>query len=402
MKGKARIVFDAGLNVLAVFLPTFILQFVIFPASVSRMDDNTFGLMTTIFALMNLIPGTFGLALCNVRLIYNSRCMKEGGEGNFGPVSSCLLFLTVISIVVACCFYGGLAIEGIVLVALTAAGWFYREYLVVAFRIEIDYCAILVSNLFLSAGYGVGFLVFRITGVWESVLLFGQVFSLLYVARKTDIWRRGGKSTTPLFSSIAKDVTHFSAAAFLSRGISYSDRVLLYPLLGGYYVGVYYVSTLIGKMVSMFASPLGTVLLTYLAKRDQKPTSAFLITLLAGLVCCGIGMAVVVAIAGPLLQFLYPDLWTEAMVYVPWASAAALVYALASVLNSYLVRFYSMAWQTKINAVIFVFYIACSLICFKLGGLMGFCVAYLVINVLRLAAITAIFFRRDMDTGSIG
>ncbi len=395
-----RAIVDSALNVVAVALPTAALQLLVFPMAAAGLDSDSYGLLTTVFALMNLVPGTLGLALCNIRLLYNSNYADKGVAGDFPLLlrSSCLLAAVPIAGVLL--FYGVREAANLIFALLTTCIWLMREYYGVAFRIRLDFKAVLICNVGLAVGYLAGYALFRVSTCWGVILLTGQLVSLALILSRTDLWKDPA-TKTELYSKVRTDVVQFSAAAFLSRCISYSDRVLLFPMIGGHLVSVYYVSTLIGKMLSMVITPLNTVLLSYISRGRTKPVKLFALLLASGLILASVGFVVVLLIAEPVLKVLYPQFVDEAMVYLPISSAAALVYSVSTVVNSFLVRFYDMSWQTRINALLLGVYVIFAYGGYLLGGLMGFCVGYLAVNVLQLLIIVCVFFFKPADSKTL-
>ena len=395
-----RAIVDSALNVVAVALPTAALQLLVFPMVAAGLDSDSYGLLTTVFALMNLVPGTLGLALCNIRLLYNSNYADKGVAGDFPLLlrSSCLLAAVPIAGVLL--FYGVREAANLIFALLTTCIWLMREYYGVAFRIRLDFKAVLICNVGLAVGYLAGYALFRVSTCWGVILLTGQLVSLALILSRTDLWKDPA-TKTELYSKVRTDVVQFSAAAFLSRCISYSDRVLLFPMIGGHLVSVYYVSTLIGKMLSMVITPLNTVLLSYISRGRTKPVKLFALLLASGLILASVGFVVVLLIAEPVLKVLYPQFVDEAMVYLPISSAAALVYSVSTVVNSFLVRFYDMSWQTRINALLLGVYVIFAYGGYLLGGLMGFCVGYLAVNVLQLLIIVCVFFFKPADSKTL-
>lgn len=58
----------------------------------------------------------------------------------------------------------------------------------------------------------------------------------------------------------------FMISYVLGSGMTYFDRIYLYPILGGAAVSTYHVSTLMGKFLSMLIAPMNMVILSYAAK----------------------------------------------------------------------------------------------------------------------------------------
>lgn len=395
-----RAVIDSALNVVAVALPTAALQLLVFPMAAAGLDSNSYGLLTTVFALMNLVPGTLGLALCNIRLLYSSNYTEKSLSGDFPLLLRGVCLLAAIPITAILFFYGVHGFQNMIFAIATSFVWLMREYFGVAFRIRLDFKSILFCNIGLAAGYVLGYASFSVSGCWSIILFTGQLISLVLILSQTDLWKEPAIKTE-LYSKVRADVAQFSAAAFLSRCISYSDRVLLFPMIGGHLVSVYYVSTLIGKMLSMIITPLNTVLLSYISRGRSKPVKLFVSLLLSGLALSLVGFIVVLLVAKPVLKILYPQFVEEAMIYLPVSSAAALIYSVSTVVNSFLVRFYDMSWQTRINAVLLVVYVLSAYSGYLIAGLLGFCIGYFSVNVLQLLIIVCVFFFKPIDSKTL-
>lgn len=185
----------------------------------------------------------------------------------------------------------------------------------------------------------------------------------------------------------------YALSVFLGRAVSYSDRILLFPIVGARLVGVYYASSLVGKILSMLVTPLTTVMLTYLAKARGKSDRQFTMILGLGTAMVAVGMLTIAVLARPVLAFLYPSYVDDAMQFVYIISLSGLVNTLASMLNPFVVRFYPMRWQVVINGVVLVAYLVVSFGLLGPFGLMGFCAGVLAANFLKLALTVVVYYR---------
>lgn len=78
-----------------------------------------------------------------------------------------------------------------------------------------------------------------------------------------------------MFKGTLIESTTLFIAGLISRLINYADKLLIYPVLGGEEVAVYYAASIIGKMISMLISPISNVVLSYLAKIEKKKDNIF-------------------------------------------------------------------------------------------------------------------------------
>ena len=381
------------MNIGATSLPICVLQLVVMPLVASRIADE-YGLLVTLVAVFTLFTGTFGNSINNVRLIQHDSYEKRGDWGDFSAIAivSCILSSAFVMGLTA--YYCNGLSEALVMMGILSFLVTAREYLIVAYRIELNFKAIFINNAILSFGYLLGFALFWASGVWELVYLSGYILSLIYVVRSTSLWKEP-LSFTAHFRETLTSVAHLSLSNFLSNAITYADRLLIYPLLGAYSVSIYYVATLFGKMASMIVTPVNGVILSYLAKYSKKPDALFKMTLSLGLLICIFGYGATMLCSRPVLGFLYPQFVDEAMAYVYVTTATAFIRVLVTIVNPYVLKFFPMSWQTKISGLYLAIYVvACFGLYYPLG-LMGFCIGVLLTMLVKLAVTLFVYFRAN-------
>lgn len=402
MAGRKQIATDVALNVLATALPLCVLQLVILPLMAGNMSEGDYGLVVTTLSVFNVLPGVFGIALNNVRLVFQNKYDDAGVHGDFNVILLCSGLVCAAACVVLLVSFGTNDLASLLLVFVASLAWIAREYFLVAFRLSIDYKSILICNVVQTVGYVLGYGLFLAVHQWVLVYLVGQGLSLLYIVCKSGLHREPLQLTC-LFKDVISSAAALSVSQFLSKFMAYSDRILLFPLLGGGAVGVYYISTLMGKIVSMAVAPINGVMLTYLSKRRSadRPRRAFWVAMLAALAACIAAYIAVMVLGRPVLGFLYPAYVDEAMVYLPVTSITAFAYVLISVAQPFTLKYYSMKWQVFINGFTCIAYVLLGLSLLSKFGLMGFCVGALVANVLKLLVMLAIYVLLKPDSKSL-
>lgn len=388
---------DAALNIVATLVSLAFLQLVVLPAMANSMSTSAYAAVVTMLSVFNLFPGTLGTTLNNIRLVYRSKYEREEGFGDFQILLIAACLLSSALIVFAAVLYGFATLETCILLVAVGFCWIAREYYCVEFRLNLTYKKVLWSNVLLSVGYIIGFFVFRITGIWEFVYLFGQFASLLYVLGNTGICKEPLKKSE-LFNELCLESTELAASNILSRGLAYADRLLLYPMLGSAAVAVYYVSTLAGKLLSTAISPISSVVLSYLARRNEKPINAFRKSMTICILLCIVTYAIIQVAAPSILKVLYSKYAADAVNYLGIASLSSLTYVLISVASPFTLRYYAMKWQTTINAAGLLLYIILGYFLASSYGLMGFCVATLISNLVKLALLVGLFSFIESDT----
>lgn len=382
------------LNLIATTIPIVVLQLLILPLLAKKMSSDNYGLLVTVLALLNIVPATLGNVLNNIRLLHDMEYAEKNQYGDFNILVSISELLNVIITAILLLIYCGkqYTIIDILLTIIIAILWLLREYHIVAFRLTIDYKAILVNNLIMAIGYGVGYWIFLNTLYWQVIYISGYVFSLIYIFITSKLWREP-LVKTELFKMITAETLMLLIAGIFSRLIIYADKILIYPILGGTTVSIYYAATIFGKVVSLIINPISSVVLTYLAKKKSKNDKIFTYTLLVGLVVCTAGYIVCLLISRPILTILYPDFVDESMKYIGITTGVTVLMALIGLLNPFIMRFFSMKWQIVKSAGTAIVYVSLSMTLLHFYGLYGFCAGSLITYILQLLFIICIYFK---------
>lgn len=388
---------DAGANIAATLIPQMILQLVVLPAMADGTSAETYAAIVTMLSVLNLFPGTFGNTINNVRLVYRGKYERTKQNGDFQVLFITGCVLSIVCVIGAAILYGFISVIDCLLLCIVAFCWVAREYYCVAFRLTLDYRKVFVNSIWLSIGYAIGFLVFRLTKQWEFVYLVGQAMSLLHILRNTRLCREPIKAGTG-FREVAVETAELGFSNVLARGLAYADRLMLYPILGGNAVTIYYVSSLAGKLLSTAIGPINSVVLSYLARRNEKPVALFRRSMfLCVFLCTGVYFAIQL-LAPLVLTVLYPAYVKEALQYIGVVSVASLVYVLISVAAPFTLRYYAMKWQMVINGTSLVLYVLLGLALASSHGLMGFCFSTLISNLIKLFMLVGLFLFIKSDT----
>lgn len=391
---KKKIFFDMILNIVATSIPTVVLQLLILPSLSNYMDGNAYGLMVTILAVLNVVPSTIGNVLNNLRLLHEESYKKDNEQGDFQILLTIFQAINLLIMVTVSIYYLGTKdITGILLLIAVGILWLGREYHIVAFRLKLDYIAILVNNLCLVAGYGIGYIFFMKNGYWQIIYLLGYILSYLHIVIASPIVKEPFTKTKRL-RIVFNDSAFLLISNILARAINYADKILLYPLLGGTMVSVYYAATVFSKVVSLAITPINSVALSYLSKINKKTNSLFKWTYIVGIVVCGIGYIMTIILSRPVLSILYPKYVDAAMQYIWITSGTIVVSVLTSMITPFVLRFFDIKWQIWINGITTIMYIIISLCLLKLGGLMGFCIGALLANIIKLLITTYVYLKK--------
>ena len=387
-----KLIKDFIWNIAATAINTVALQLLIYPLLARWLNSSAYGEMLTVMGIANIIVVAFGGGLNNVRLIQQEKYSKEiTGDFNLFLLGSCVLGTIIYIIVTFNGFHMG---EGQLLVS---AGYvifgIIRNYFAVAYRLKIDYIANFKMTIVIVIGYAIGLAAFVFTGLWPFCFCLAELMGVGYLLATTTVYRESWKKTK-LFYNTAYVLVMLIINALIGNIVTYLDRLLLYPIMGGEQVSIFTVSSFMGKSVGILATPIAGVLLSYYAQSTFQMTvrkywkiNIVLIILGAG------GGAIAIAVSPWITGLLYPTLIMKALPYIIVANGAALIGVLANVVSPSALKYAETHWMLIVQMVYIGAYLMFGMLFLKKYGLMGFCVANGITNILRLLGLMIIGYR---------
>ena len=392
MKQKKQIIFDMVLNIIAVTVPVAVLQLVIYPVTARNIGSEEYGLMLTIYSVLIMVSNSLGNVLNNVRLLRDNEYEKNEEKGDFNILFLRWNIMGALIIGGAIVFYcDGFNARHLLFGLVISLFIVTKAYLEVGFRLILNYKAIVINNLLQSVGFLIGAYITVVTGIWEAIFVLGYLFSCIFCAFRTKLLKEPYKRTF-MFKNTRKDVNKLTVATIISNMMTYADKLVLYPLMGGTAVSIYYTATILGKIVGMLTSPINNVILSYISKWEHNNHTLIKKILLFGLVLCLIGYCVTMLISRPVIGFLFPQWVDEVMHYIPITTVNVLLLVLAAILSPFVLKFCDMKWQIAINGTGFVIYFACALILWKIFGLIGFCFGVMAGNFSKLIIMISVYY----------
>ena len=398
LKRYMKTIKDFAYSFVAYALPTVALQFAIQPFIAAQLPAEENGLFLSLFNAIKLCVTVLVAALANARLLDKQSC-KENRELE---KSYNLLFVLVVTVALAAMAAFSLFYRGV-----NASAWDYlrlflaafllcaHDFYAISFRVDINYKNILIDNVWILVGYAIGSFVFYKTGHWEYIFILGYTLGCAFVLRKTDMWKAGLSLKT--MGDILPKYAPLCASSAMGSLTVYCDRLLIYPMIGGYAVSVYTAAAVVSKVISVVATPVLNVLLSYIVDRDgvsvkkQVLKKAIPITIGGGVVVYfGLYLASII-----LCKLLYPQYQAAAQQYVPIILAAVVLDTLAKVLNVVLLRFSARTVQMLKAAIKIGVYLGGVFLLvsgFQLG-LLGFCLAILLADGINLMVVLFYFMK---------
>lgn len=382
--GAKRISKDFLYNIIASLIFTGVMQVIVYPTLAGRFGSEEYGLILTIMGIVNAVVIALGNSLNNVRLIQNSVYEQEKAEGDF----NILLLLSAFSATIIILFLGAYIykLNYIItsILAVYAGISVIRTYCSVEFRLILDFKKILLGNIFGAVGYIVGTLILSTFQIWVLPFILSEIFYCIYILVATKIYREKYKITCMFKRTVGKYailiITSFSGTL-----LTYLDRLIIYPLLGGEAVSIYTVASFFGKTLGIVTIPIAGVMLGYFAQSGFRITNKRFwqincVTLLGG--GCFMGMSIIFA---PFFtSILYPSVFESAKKYIFIANLAATLGVVCNLTQSSVLKFAPTWLQLVKEAVYGIVYIGVGALLLDKYGLIGFCIAAIMANVMKL------------------
>lgn len=392
-----RIIKDMVINIAGTGIPLVVLQLIIYPIVARRIDENAYGEMQAIMSVLYLLAGTLGGALSTTRLIRQNEYETSKDIGDFNSLASISLILLIIITPFVFFFYlDSKSIIDLLLITILSAFLFLVNYYEVGFRLQLNYVRMFITKVLISIGYGLGFCLFSLTFKWQFIFIMSYAVPLGYVLIKTDLIRESFKWTKQRNLTI-KNYIDLVLSSLLSKSQTYFDKLLLYPLLGGAAVSVYFAANIFGKLILQTLEPITNVILSYLSKKKTIEQSLWKVTFVIGSVFCILLYFVCIIISGPVLRFFYPQWAVEALTLVPVATASLSISSFLSIIYPFTLKALNTNRQIIINGVGLVVYVVCVLLLYKKYYLIGCCFALLISYISKLLIIIFLYLREIND-----
>lgn len=389
---KKKLILDTIFNIIATAIPILVLQLIVLPIIGKELGESQYGLVITLISFSTLISVPIGNVLNNIKLLTYNQYTDKNISGDFNILLLSGSIINVIAIIIGTIYYERtLSVVSVSLMILLSCLTLLREYLIVGYRIELNYKAILINNLILGLGYALGLVIFYLSGYWQFIYIAGTFLSLLYVLKTSNLIKERLVKTQLFGSTLYKSVV-LLFSVFIKTFLSYADKLLIFPLLGPAAVATYYSSTLLGKIMSMAITPISSVMLSYLAKMEKIGVKKF-VSLLSVTINVGIiGYFIAILISGPVLRALYPDWAERSMELIYITTATAIIQVITSVINPIILRFNNVNWQAIISGINVIIYLILSLMLYKHYGLYGFSVGVMIASLSKLVMMIFVYF----------
>ena len=368
-------------------LPTAVLQFVIQPLMAAKLGAELNGQYLTLMSLNYFIVGITGGVLNTVRMLRHQEYEDQGLKGDFNVFMVVYAVILTVVLIVGHVFYTKrIDVIDALLYVLIGILYLYHNYIVCQYRLKFQYNKILINNVVQVVGYFTGYFLFASAGRWQVVIIGAYLFSGVYDFFNTDFIREPVRITR-LFSQTRAKVLAFTVSTALGSAITYCDKLLLYPLLGGTLVSIYSTASLVGKMLMLVSAPLNSVFLSYLVKMDKLRIRVSKKMILLGIVGIAVAYGSCLVVGYPLINLLYPAWAEQSYAYIPLTVLASILTFGSGILNTVVVRFCKTYLQIVIQGAEVVLYLVLSLLLLPVYGLMGFCIGVVITATVKMLII---------------
>lgn len=390
---------DSFLSIAALMSMNVILQLLIYPVLRYVLGVQEYGNVLYLIGIVNIIATSVGCSANNSRLKASAAQKDCGREYNLFLLAAFLCFLPAAYLVLrsSSSGVGGLQVfwYWILMCATT-----YRYYADVEYRLHIDYKGYFSYYLAVSAGYLVGIAVYVFMRNWMFIFLTGELaaaaMTILRRTGKTCFKRGRGLQTKQVFTSIAI----LMSAQLLVNTVLNADRLMLKLLVGASAVTVYYAASLLGKTAALITEPLNSVIISYLARKNENIRIGMFLKLCA-LIFAGSLFLSAVCILGShiFVAVFYPQEYGAAKVFFITGNTAQIFYFTTGIIMTILLMYIKERFQFYINVCYCAIFLAVTIPATMRYGIWGFSTALCGVNLFRffLAAGVGVFALKRLN-----
>lgn len=381
---KKNFITDSMWSILALGIMNVVTQFLLYPVLRNVLGAEEYGNVLYLISIINIMATTIGCSANLARLVASVRGKTWNIDSMLWLLALQLLMLPVCIIVMKMGGYS-LTAGSILLTWLLAGATIWRNYADVEYRLSTNYKGYFYYYLLVTLGYLVGIGVFWLTGIWQLILLPGELAGLIFVWRKGTIllWEHNAFDRER-FRFYLRSVFSLAMSQLLVNVVLNADRLVLKNMLGGEAVTVYYVASQIGKTIALITSPLNSVIIGHLAKsQDNLSEKSFLKLGLLGIGLTMVTLLACVVGANIFAKLLYPQEYQAAQSLFWTANLAQILYFATGILMTVLLRYIRESYQVMINSCFVAAFAVLTIVGTLWGGLGGFAVGLLITNALR-------------------
>lgn len=359
-------------------------QFVVYPFLREIFGAEDYGKILSMLGVVNIIAVSVGTSLNNARLVAKTKGIGKDNK----PYNIFLLIVTFVGLLLSFGVFAFLketiTISSLLLYWALMTMTIIRYYSDVEYRLNTNYSGLLIYYLVISVGYLVGMLLVKGTGCWAFGLLTGEVAGFAFVSLKGALYRKSPQINDQSVGDLWKSGRYLVVAQLLVNIIFNSDRIILMAFCSGSAVTVFYIASAVGKMISFVTASFNSVIIGYLAKKEESLSLKFFYKIVIASVV-GVFAVSGLCYLGSIIytKLLYPEDFIQTQQYFYPANLAQIFFFVSGIFTTILLRYEKEKMQTIIN----IFYVAvfCGVaigLTYKFG-VWGYIIGILISNFLR-------------------
>ena len=257
------------------------------------------------------------------------------------------------------------------------------------YRLSCNFKGYFIYYILIAVGYIAGVLTYRFTQSWIVAMFIGEALAVLFVALDGKIFKPPFFKKSESYSANTRSVWALVAANLVQTVILNADRILVIFFVGSYEVTVFYVATLIGKIVALVTVPMEGLVISYLNKYEDRLSYKFFLGFVGGFVALSAVMVAVSTVASHILiPFLYPEIYAEAKPYFIVANAGQVLFFASTVLITFVLKISGENSQLVMNIIYLAVFAVTVIPCIAVWGLWGLAWSIVAVNLLRVVLIS--------------
>ena len=373
-------------SILAMVILNATIQLVLYPQLHVRMNDAPFGDMLTLLSVVSIIATSFGSAANYARMFASTKNKAYSSDYlNYLFLTSLVCFPVLLIVLKT---INDLSIRTAILFGLLTLVSLLRYYGDVEYRLCLDYHKYFFYYFCMATTYVFSLIVFKQAAQWYYILILGEMGAICFAATTSPLFRGYTLAPTEFFRTNSIGWIQLSLSNLISAIVLNADRIIIRYLVGSEAVTVFYVATLLGKVVAMVGTPMNGVLIGYITKYKNQIKKKTVL-LMEGIsmvtvpilgLCCVLGTKIIIPV-------LYPNVLDSNYFFVLIACLGQVLYFISNTLMVFIMQMYGeqMALWISIGYGVIFFAVAIPMVfSFRL---MGMAYAILIVNAIKMGAI---------------
>lgn len=367
-------------------LPLIIIQAIVMPLISKEIGASFYGDLITSITMINIVSVNIGSGLHSSRLLNKTKKDQSVGIIFNNILIKWLIINTVIILFLTVIYLKIYDFSMIIVILFYSLSSLIINYIIVEFRLKLNYKKILIHNIVMSLSTLICFFILRLIYNFTDFMLaflVGNVMTIFYdlIALRYKLRFQFKKDYD---KDINKSTNFYIFSTFLiSTGI-YFDKIIIFPIIGSENVSYLYVATLLGKSIlTVIGSFLG-LLLSYIINIDlisQKQVKFFIIFSMIISIFTFFSILIFNDIFVSFLYFDYIEIIKKYTLIIAF-SYSILVFI--NILFVLFLKIYESILVLQLNFIYFVFYIICGIIFTYIYGLEGFIWSTIIVNSTKL------------------